>query len=126
MATVARQPQTFPELSASAAGLRPPLPGTTVGRDGAGNVAAPRLPLVARALPGRCDRRVRRRGKNSQTAGKMDDLRHPSRNYLPMTTHCELPAFPAANRRVLAIRLSGPGRGPMRMIRIDRCPDDLN
>lgn len=51
MATVARQPQTCPEPSASAAGLRLPLPGTTAGREGAGLVAAPRLPLVARALP---------------------------------------------------------------------------
>lgn len=52
MATVARQPQTCPEPLASAAGLRLPLPGTTAGREGAGLVAAPRLPLVARALPG--------------------------------------------------------------------------
>lgn len=52
MATVARQPQTCPEPSAPATGLRLPLPGTTAGRDGAGHLAAPRLPLVARALPG--------------------------------------------------------------------------
>ncbi len=41
-----------------------------------------------------------------------------------MTTRCELPAHSAEIRRVLAMRLSGPGRGLMRMIRSDRDPDD--
>ena len=126
MATFARQPQTCPEPSAPAAGLRLPLPGTTAGRDGAGQVAALRLPLVARALPGPVRLASPPVRKSSQTAGKMDEPDHPSGKYLPMTTRCELPACPAANRRILAIRLSGPGRGPMRMIRIDRRPDDAD
>lgn len=127
MATVARQPQTCPESSASAAGLRLPLPGTTAGRGGAGHGGSAPAP-IGRPRAAGADETGESAGeeKNSLSAGKMGDLGHPSTNHLPMTTRCELPACPAANRRVLAIRLSGPGRDSMRMIRIERCPDDAD
>ncbi len=45
MAAGAWQPQTCPEPSASAAGLRLPLPGTTAGRGGAGHGGSAPAPV---------------------------------------------------------------------------------